>query len=106
MAAIHASDINVKEYLRLKLNEAENLNVVKATEVLMEKRKIEDLTFAKNECERQMKSMETEVVEFKSKSQKELKHLREKVSRLNEQNCAYLNAIEEMRKFFNKVSNN
>ena len=78
----------------------------KGSELIMERSRIEDLIFSKEESERKMKLMESEVVEYRSKSQKEIKRLKEKAKRLSEENKAYINAIEDMRRFFNKVSNN
>lgn len=43
-------------------------------------------------------------MEFKSKVSKELKHLREKVTKLSESNKIYQKTIEEMRIFFHKVN--
>jgi hypothetical protein len=43
MAAIHQSDSNVKEHLIQKMNELDKLAVEKGTELLFEKRRVQEL---------------------------------------------------------------
>jgi len=42
-------------------------------------------------------------LEFRNKTQREVKLLRERAGRLGEENIAYKKVIEDLRKFFNKV---
>ena len=43
MAAIHASDSNVKEHLIQKMNELEKISMERSTELLFEKRRAQEL---------------------------------------------------------------
>lgn len=68
MAAIHNSDLNVKEHLMLKMNELDKQNVERSTELLFSKKLVKELTDDKRIFDEKMQKTQSEVVEFKTKT--------------------------------------
>lgn len=104
MAAIHSSDSAVKEHLIQKINELDKLYMERSTELLFEKKRVQELTEEKKDFDEKFENSQRELNDFKTKVHKEVKVLRDKVDKLTEANLSYQKTIEEMRRFFNKVN--
>ncbi len=73
MAAIHASDSNVKEHLISKMNELEKITMERSTELLFEKRRAQELEDEKKDFDVKYNQCYSEYQEFRNKAQRELK---------------------------------
>ena len=103
MNALHQSDANVKEHLIERVNDLEKINMERSTELLFTRRTLSQLTEEKVQLDLRATLVQKELSEQKSKSKRETKLLKEHVQRLNDENFAMTSAIENMRRFFEKV---
>lgn len=103
MNALHQSDANVKEHLIERVNDLEKINMERSTELLFIRRTLSQLTEEKTQLDLRAALVQKELSEKKSKSKRETKLLKEHVKRLNDENFAMTSAIENMRRFFEKV---
>ena len=103
MNALHQSDANVKEHLIERVNDLEKINMERSTELLFTRRTLSQLTEEKVQLDHRATLVQKELSEQKSKSKRETKLLKEHVQRLNDENFAMTSAIENMRRFFEKV---
>eukprot|EP00347_Sterkiella_histriomuscorum_P018982 403343421 len=78
MAAIHSSDSAVKEHLIQKINELDKLFMERSTELLFEKRKVQELAEEKKEFDQKFETSQVEINSFKTKVSKEVKTLERK----------------------------
>lgn len=104
MVAIHQSDLQVKEHLIAKMNELDKQNVERVSDMLYEKRRVQELLQDKQQYDEKMARIQKEVHEFKTRNSKEVKQLREVSSRLTEENNAYKKVVDDLKMFFNKVN--
>lgn len=61
MAAIHSSDSNIKEHLIQKMNELDKLNMERSTELLFEKRRVQELSEEKRDFDKRFEDAQSEL---------------------------------------------
>lgn len=76
----------------------------RSTELLFERRKAVELAEEKRDFDYKYNIVYQEYASFKQKASQELKQLREKISRISEENKRYHKTMEEMSLFFHKVN--
>jgi len=86
-----------------RVNDLEKINMERSTELLFTRRTLSQLTEEKVQLDHRATLVQKELSEQKSKSKRETKLLKEHVQRLNDENFAMTSAIENMRRFFEKV---
>ena len=86
-----------------RVNDLEKINMERSTELLFTRRTLSQLTDEKAQLDLQATLYQKELSEQKSKSKRETKLLKEHVQRLNDENLGMTSAIENMRRFFEKV---
>lgn len=65
MVAMHGSDSKVKEHLIQKMNELEKQFMERSTELLFQKRRVQELTDDKNDFDNRFERAQNEISEFK-----------------------------------------
>ncbi len=103
MNALHQSDANVKEHLIERVNELEKISMERSTELLFTRRTLSQLSEEKAQLDLKATLAQKELGDQKAKSKRETKLLKEHVQRLNDENLTMTGAIENMRRFFEKV---
>jgi hypothetical protein len=86
-----------------RVNDLEKINMERSTELLFTRRTLSQLTEEKAQVDLRATLVQKELSEQKSKSKRETKMLKEYVQRLNDENLTMTSAIENMRRFFEKV---
>ena len=103
LAAMHQNNAKVKTHLIQRVNELDKSHIEKSTELLFTKRQLQSLESEKSHYDTRWEAQKKEVEVYRERVGREGRVLRERVGRLTEENLRYQKAIEDMKKFFDKL---